>query len=118
MTYLVSLDAAKLHLRIDSGGDDDNDLAIKIQAASGAVLNYISDQSFLDSSGETEIDSSGEVVGVPYPIQAATLIILGMLYKERDGEGFDERSSPRLGDITLPKTVHFLLDPYRTPICL
>lgn len=116
MTYLVSLEMAKQHLRVDS--DDDFDLNTKILAASGAVLNYITNHSFLDSSEETEVDSSGEIVGVPFPIQAATLIILGMLYKDRDGEGFTDNTSARLGDIILPKTVHFLLDPYRKPICL
>src|SRR5690606_253679 len=110
---LITLEQASDHLRRDTG-DDDADLLLKIEAASQAVLNYITDKSFLED-GHVVYDSAGEPV-VPRPIQAAALIVLGQLYKDRDGEEMEERSDPRLGDIVLPRTVHFLLDPYKTPV--
>lgn len=112
MIMLVSLEQASAHLRRDTD-DDDADLTLKIQAASQAVINYVDDLNFLDSSGEPEYDSSGDIVGVPQPLQAATLLILGDLYSDRElGEA---EKAPRLGEITLSRTVHFLLDPYRIP---
>jgi hypothetical protein len=111
MVQLVSLDQASNHLRRDTT-DDNSDLLLKIEAASQAVLNYIDDYSFLDSAGEVD-----PTIPVPRPIQAAVLIILGDLYVNRDAPEYREGgSAPRLGEITLPRTVHFLLDSYRTPI--
>lgn len=117
MVMLVSLQQASDHLRRDSD-DDDNDLTLKIHAASQAVINYIDDLDFLDSAGDVELDSAGDPVGVPFAIQSATLILLGMLYVDRDAPDFrkGETNNPaRTGEIILPKTVHFLLDPYRIP---
>jgi hypothetical protein len=87
MVMLVTLAAAKDHLRIDNS-DDDNDLTLKIHAASGAVLNYIRNgaDEFTDSSGEPILDSNGVPVGIPFEIQAATLLLLGYLFKDRDGD--------------------------------
>ncbi len=117
MVMLVSLQQASDHLRRDTD-DDDADLTIKIEAASQAVLNYIGDQDFIDSAGEVEVDSAGDPVGVPRPIQAATFILVGQLYIDRDAPDFggpNWRTPARTGEITLPKAVHFLLDPYRLP---
>lgn len=114
---LVTLQQASDHLRRDTT-DDDTDLTLKIQAASLAVLNYIDDHSFLDSAGNVEEDSAGNLLGIPEPIQCAVLLILGDLYADRDGAKFrDGMSTPRLGDIIIPRAAHFLLDAYRTPIC-
>lgn len=113
---LVSLQQASDHLRRDTT-DDDSDLTLKINAASQAVLNYITNTSFLDSSGLPHYDSAGEPLGVPYPIQAAVLLILGDLYADRDGQAYREGiSTPRLGEIIIPRAAHFLLDPYRQPV--
>lgn len=118
MVMLVSLEQASVHLRRDTD-DDDADLTIKIQAASQAVLNYIDPVDFIDSSGEPEFDSDGNPVGVPAPIQSAVLLIIGDLYADRDGVDYRSgNSTPRLGDIIIPRAAHFLLDPYRTPTCL
>lgn len=119
MVMLVTLDQASDHIRRDTT-DDDNDLTIKIEAASEAVLNYIDDHTFLDSTGFPETDSAGQILGVPKPIQQAVLLIVGMLYSDRDGAAFSENSgsnssNARLGQVILPKTCHFLLDPYRLP---
>lgn len=117
MVMLVSLEQASAHLRRDTD-DDDADLTIKIEAASQAVLNYIAPVDFLDSAGEPDFDSAGDPVGVPAPIQSAVLLIVGDLYTDRDMQNFREGgTAPRWGNITLSRTVHFLLDPYRIPVC-
>lgn len=120
MVMLVSLQQASDHLRRDTT-DDDADLLIKVKAASQAIVNYISDHSFLNSSGEPDFDSAGNPVGVPENIQAAVLILLGNLYTDRFGNEYTEPKASadllRSGNIILPRTVHFLLDPYRSPIC-
>lgn len=114
MTMLVSLAQAKIHLRID-GPDpspEDADLTLKIEAASGAVLNYIrsSVPSFLDSSGDPLLDSAGDPIGIPYEVKAATLLLLGDLYKERDAINAAEWEHG-----FLPKSVLSMLYPYRMP---
>lgn len=117
---LVSLQQASDHLRRDTS-DDDNDLRLKIKAASLSVINYLGKERAeevieFDSFGEIVVDSAGDPEGVPEPLQSAVLLILGDLYADRDGRNFIEGgSSPRLDEIILPRTVHFLLDPYRRP---
>lgn len=111
MVMFVTLEQASDHLRRDTD-DDDNDLTLKIEAASQAILNYI-DPTIID------FDSAGEAIDVPRPIQAATLILLGQLYVDRDAPDFrDGKTAPRWGDIILPRTVQFLLDPYRIPLMI
>ncbi|MFA6204234.1 MAG: head-tail connector protein [Gallionella sp.] len=115
MVMLCSLTQAKDHLRIDTS-DGDNDLTLKIHAASAAVLNYIRNGAdvFLDSSGEPVLDSNSFPLGIPYEVQAATLLMLGILYKDRDendntmiGGGFEQGY--------LPKPVTALLYHLRIP---
>lgn len=113
---LVTLQQASDHVRRDTDEDDAN-LLVYIEAASEAVLNYIDDYSFLNSAGDVEYDSAGEPL-VPKPLQQATLILLGHFYADRDATEFnrgESRNAPRLGEITLPRIVHFLLDPYHKP---
>lgn len=115
MIRLVSLEQASNHLRRDTI-DDDSDLLDKIEAASRAVLNYIDDKDFLDSDGQIDYESSGEPIGVPAPIQSAVLLIVGDLYTDRDQQNFREGGNyERTGRVLFSRTVHFLLDPYRTP---
>lgn len=111
MVMLVSLTQAREHLRVDST-DEDNDLTLKIHAASGAVLNYIRNGAdvFTDSSGEPILDSNGSPIGIPFEIQAATLLMLGYLYRDRDG---DPDKAYEMG--YLPRPVTALLYPYRVP---
>lgn len=117
---LVSLQQASDHLRRDTG-DDDADLTLKIKAASLAVINYLgkdraAEVIIFDSAGDVIVDSSGDPVGVPEAIQAAVMLLIGDLYADRDGRDFIEGGSDdRLSKIILPRTVHFLLDPYRQP---
>lgn len=115
MVQLASLARARDQIRSDTNYDD-ADLTLTIEAASEAVLNYIDDHTFLNSAGEADFDSDDEPVDVPAPIQKAVLMIVAMLYTDRDGEDFRKgETAPRLGDIILPRAVHFLLDRYRIP---
>lgn len=111
MVMLVSLAQGKEHLRVDSS-DEDNDLTLKIHAASAVVLNYIRNgaDSFTDSAGDAIVDSNGNPLGIPYEIQAATLLMLGYLYTNRDS---DPDKAYGLG--TLPNDVTALLYTYRVP---
>lgn len=105
---LVTLQQASEHLRRDTDTDD-CDLILKIEAASQAVVNYLKSgaDDFLDSSGEPITDSSGDIL-VPRPIQIAVLMMVGFLYKERDGEADLQHGY-------LPQSVMSLLYPYRNP---
>jgi len=94
---LVTLAEARDHLRSDSV-DDDADLTIKIHAASGAVINYLKSPAFIDESA------------VPFEVKAATLLLIGYLYKDRDG---DEGGEYQQG--YLPRPVTALLYPLRDP---
>lgn len=115
---LVSLQEASDHLRRDTT-DDDNDLMLKIMAVSQFVVNYLDGDIFpVYSDGELVEDSDGIVADVPFDIKAATLLIIGELYSNRDAPSFREGdTAPRLGDIIMPRSAHLLLDHYRTPVC-
>lgn len=132
MIMLVTLEQASEHLRRDTN-DDDTDLTLKIMGASQAILNYLKDpllayeyardeygQYILDSDGKRElaIDSDGRYI-VAQPVQIATLIMVGVLYIDRDAKEYvDPRSGAgidRLNNMSLPRVVHWLLDPIRKP---
>lgn len=129
MVMLVTLQQASDHLRRDTT-DDDNDLTLKISGASRAVLNYLKNdmlayefeadetgQPILDSSGDIVylLDSSGDYISRP-EVQQAVLIMIGVMYADRQAVQYiDGESEPRLGNMSLPKTVHWLLDPIRKP---
>lgn len=130
MVMLVTLQQASDHLRRDTD-DDDNDLTIKINAASNAVLNYLKDRMLayqyeVDEHGDPVLDSDDEITyledsdGDFIPreeVQQAVLIMLGVMYNDRDGVNYTDGDSrtARLGNMSLPRTVHWLLDPIRTP---
>lgn len=117
MVMLVSLQEASDHVRRDTD-DDDNDLELKVKAASRFVVNYLDTDVFeLDSNDEPVEDSDGVVIDVPFDIKAATLLIIGELYANRDAPSFrDGDTAPRLGDIIMPRSAHLLLDYYRKPV--
>lgn len=100
---LVTIEEARLHLRSDTD-DDDPDLTLKIHAASGAVINYLKKPAFIDEAGAV-IDGA-----VPFEVKAATLLMLGYLYKDRDN---DEGNEYQQG--YLPRPVTALLFPLRDP---
>jgi hypothetical protein len=109
---LVSLAQAKLHLRADSSTHEDADIELKILAASLAVLNYMETgaDAFLDTDGQVPTDTARDPYGVPEDVRAATLILLGDFYRNRDGEN---NSEYEFG--VLPRVVVSILYPYRTP---
>lgn len=132
MVMLVTLQQASDHLRRDTD-DDDADLTLKIHAASAAIQNYLKDpmlayeyakdqygNNLLDSADEPYLatDSAGEYI-VRQEVQIAVLLVIGVLYTDRySKEYIDPRSGgglERLGNMSLPKAVHWLLDPIRTP---
>lgn len=129
MLMLVTLQQASDHVRRDTD-DDDADLILKIKAASMAIRNYLKDymlvyipatdihgRQIYDSADEAVYveDSSGNYI-VREEIQNAVLILIGMLYIDRDGNAYiDGKFSNRLDSISLPTVVHWLLDPIRTP---
>ena len=106
---LISLASAKRHLNMDHDSDDSL-ITLYINAASAMVINYLKSVDFLNSSDDVEMDSSDEPVGVPYEVQAATLIMVGHLYRDRDG---DTEKAFEMG--YLPKPVMALLYPLRDP---
>lgn len=130
MVMLVTLQQASDHLRRDTD-DDDNDVTLKILAISRAILNYLKDdmlayQFEMDEHGKPILDSDGEIVYIldsagdfvpREEVQQAVLIMLGVVYIDRDAKEYiDPRSGSgheRLGNMSLPKTVHWLLDPIR-----
>lgn len=118
----VTLERAKQHLNMDHD-EDDNLIEVYVQAASGAVKNYLksaspyeverdsNDDPIFDSSGDPVyvVDSSGDKV-VRYSVQAATLLMVGFLYKDRD-----ENPDQAFQAGYLPKPVTALLYPLRKP---
>jgi hypothetical protein len=108
MTLLVTVCQAKEHLRVDFDTEDD-DIELKIHAASAAILDYLDDAryDFTDTSGELTAD-------VPYTVQAATLLMVGDLYKNREPTATDAVDS-KFGYGYLPRAVLALLYPLRTP---
>jgi hypothetical protein len=83
---LVTLQQCRDNIRSDTDADD-ADLAMKIEAASDAVMDYLGEYgaTFTDSSGLVEVDSNGDPVGVPARVQQATILTVAYLYRERDG---------------------------------
>jgi hypothetical protein len=110
---LVTLEEASFHLRRDTS-DDDQDLTLKIRAASAVVRNYLKSdtapyETTEDSNGDPVIvyDSNGDAV-VKDEVKAATLLMVGEFYKNREGSG-----NYRPGFI--PDPVMAILYPLRDP---
>lgn len=108
---LVTLAQVKTRLRIDSD-DADADMEDMIEAASGAVLNYLKSGAdyFLDTAGEVIVDTDGDPLGVPAVVQTATLVLVGYFTRYRDENPDGEYEMGYL-----PKPVMALLYPLRDP---
>ncbi|MNF76191.1 Phage gp6-like head-tail connector protein [compost metagenome] len=118
----VSLERAKAHLNMDHD-EDDSLITAYAQAASAAVKNYLkssspyeverdsNDDPVLDSNRDPEYvrDSSGNKV-IAGAVEAAVLIMVGHLYKDRD-----ENPDTAFEQGYLPKPVTALLYPLRDP---
>lgn len=118
----VSLQRAKQHLNMDH---DQDDVLIEayIGAASEAVKNYLKSASPYeverDSNDDPVVDSSGDPIyvvdssdekQVKYAVQAAVLLMVGFLYKDRD-----ENPDQEFQRGYLPRPVTALLFPLRDP---
>jgi hypothetical protein len=108
---LVSLDQAKLRLRIDNDAMD-ADLELMIAGASRAVIRYIESgyHDFLDSAGEVFEDSNGIAIDIPDDVKNAVLMLVGIWF--RDPSGTDAASWERG---YLPAPVTAVLYPLRDP---
>lgn len=117
MTMLVTLDEAKLHLRVDHDADDE-DITLKVEAASAAVLAYVEDSQylFLDSSGDeldlydTSTDQAAH--RARHLCRQATLLMVGEFYRNREPAATDVVPE-RFGYGYLPRAVVALLTPLR-----
>jgi hypothetical protein len=111
---LVTLTEAKYQLMMDHDQDDPY-IELLIQGASAAVVEYLkSGATFLNSSGEVPVDSSGDPEGVPFQVKAATLILIAEWYKNREAEQ-DGAVDAQFGYGYLPRPVTALLYPLRDP---
>lgn len=130
MTMLVTLTEAKDRLRYDND-DADDDITLMIKSISNSILNYLKDymlayqfeqddngQPVLDSDDEKIylLDSNGDYIARE-EVQQAVLLMLGYVDRDRDVENYTDGDSraARLGDLSLPRAVHWILDPIRTP---
>ena len=121
MTMLVTLEDAKARLRIVHDAED-LDLELMIQQASAAVMNYLGRPldyytpevaSSSDSESEIPLSSSDGEVAIPVPpeVELATLLLVGILARDRDGvEAKDWEHG------YLPKPVMAFLYPLRDPV--
>lgn len=106
---LVSLEQASEHLRRDLDDEDEQDLRLKIESASELVIEYIK-----DSANAFIVDGAVVPEKVPERVKAATLLLLGDLYKNREGT-FDNYVPDAYGYGYLPRAVVALLYPLRIP---
>lgn len=106
---IITLAQAREHLRSDTN-DDDADLQLKIDAATDAVLDYISvpEADLFDASGAPKADVRGAK-----RVQQAILLTIGWLYEDREG------SMPQAIEaghgFTLPRGAAALLYSMRKP---
>lgn len=106
MTLPVTLEQAKDHLRVDSD-DSDNDLALKLASAQAAVLNYLK----VDDLDALAVgDPAAILPRVDGAVSAATLLMVGYFYRERDNDSTKEWEQGYL-----PRPVTALLYPLRDP---
>lgn len=85
---MIALEEAKNHLRVDHTGDD-ADIAIKLRLAAAIVNDYIGPSAFPD----------------PDIVDAATFLVLGELYQNREAGGAN----------VLSPTVRAILERLRVP---
>ncbi|MFY0201028.1 head-tail connector protein [Klebsiella variicola] len=108
MIELVTLTQAKTHLRIDDDAGDE-DLLLKIQAGSAALLSYI------QGSRDKVVDGEGNLIeGEPLlRMQESLLRLLGYLDRNRNGE-----EEEKLNQGELPFSITMLIYDLRRPTIL
>lgn len=114
MIELVTLEQARTVLRMPDSNVSENDLIISlIRASSRMVLTYLKleEDAYLNSDGTMDQDSA--TLGyneVPEEVQAATLYLVGVLFRDRDGA-----ESEKWNQGYLPVPVVSMLYPLRLP---
>ncbi|MFS7244783.1 head-tail connector protein [Rahnella inusitata] len=105
MIELVTLEQAKLHLRVDEDYGD-ADLTLKIQGGSAAILSYT------QGSRDKIVDAQGVLIEGEElrRVQTAMLVLLGYFYRNRGGE---EEEKLQQGE--LPFAVTMLIYDLRRP---
>jgi hypothetical protein len=96
---LITMEEARAHLRV-TGTRADEDIQLKIIAAGAILLNYIK----VDQD-ESPLSMPWGAEDVPWDIKAATMLILGELFAERESGKAD----------VLSQAVKSLLHRYRDP---
>lgn len=94
--FLITLDQAKEHLRID-GDDQEEDLLLKMEQASMIILDYIE-----------VINSGWDHTNVPEHIRTCVLITLANLW--------DHRGDDKTNLDPIPPAVKSILYRTRTPV--
>jgi hypothetical protein len=113
MVMLVGLNEAKAQLQVDHNQQDAH-IEMLIHACSGAVLNYLKrDVADLDSDNALEVDSDGVII-MEWEVTLATLYLVGVMFRDRDGPASIEQSS-FVDQGYLPRPVTALLYPLRDP---
>jgi len=124
---LVTIEDAKARLRIVHDAED-LDLEMMIQQASAAVMNYLgkpldyytaTTDGAYSASGSGSSDSDSDLVSsdgtttipIPDEVQLATLLLVGILYRDRDGTEAKEWQHGYL-----PWPVTSFLYPLRDPV--
>lgn len=79
MNSLITMAQARRQIRV-LGTEHDAELEDLRQRASGVILDYL-EYPVMDDW----FDSSGDPVGVPWQVEAATCIVLGRLFYDREG---------------------------------
>jgi len=118
MTMLVTIEDAKARLRIVHDAED-LDLEMMIQQASAAVMNYLGlaqdyyTAATASSDSDSDLVSSDGTTTIPVPdeVQLATLLLVGILYRDRDGTEAKEWQHGYL-----PWPVTSFLYPLRDPV--
>ncbi len=116
---LVTLEQARVHLRIDHDADDAW-LNVMIPAVSEAVLLWLKDpmrayETILDSSGDPVVveDSNGPITRPV--VRSAVLLEVATQYRYREGEGAPQAPEHWGHGYTLSPGATSLLTPLRRP---
>lgn len=124
MIEFVTLGEAKDHLRVTDHNEDDGEITLLLRSASGVIQNYLrgtktvyeQEQDFygnwLYDSNDDPIylyDSSGLRI-IRYEVKAATLLMIGIFYRDREMVDMEKWQSG-----FLPAPIVSLLYPLRDP---
>ncbi|THJ30945.1 phage gp6-like head-tail connector protein [Lampropedia aestuarii] len=124
---IVTIDQAREHLRADADDEDDADLQIKINAATEAVLDYITAPIWEPARSEDgrpvkggdgievpATDADGKKI-VRATVRHAILLTVGYFYRERNGSQEHRVNDQNGYGYALPQSATALLYSLRKP---